>query len=66
MKRFEIKRTEGTSYKINIKEEYDIICCYESTIKVSFFVNYSDKLSRKVIQNLTEERSITPYSYKYG
>ena len=48
------------SYKINRKEKYD-----ECRIKVSYFVNCSDKLPRKVIQNLTEERSLTPYSYKY-
>ena len=48
----------------SVKEKY-FICCYECRIKVSYFVNCSDKLTRKVIQNLTEERSLTPYSYKY-
>ena len=45
MKKFKIKRTKGMSYKNYIKEEYDIICCYECRIKVSYFVNCSDKLS---------------------
>ena len=59
MKKYKIKRTKGMSYKNYIKE--DVICCYECKIKVSYFVNCSDKLSHKVIKNLTEERSITPY-----
>ena len=66
MKKFKIKTTKRMSYKNYIKEVYDIICFYDCRIRVSYFVNCSDKLSRRVIQNLTEERSITPYSYKYG
>ena len=46
------------SYKNYIKDEYDIIYFYKCRIKVSYFVNCSDKLPRKVIQHLTEEQSI--------
>ena len=55
MKKFKIKRTKAMSYKNYIKEEYDVICCYKCRIKVSYLVNCSDKLSRKVKQkeNLT-------------
>ena len=51
MKKFKIKRTKGMSYKNYIIEECDIIRCYKCRIKVSYFVNCSDKLSHNTIIN---------------
>ena len=48
MKRFKIKRTKVISYKSYVKRRLCYFCCYEYTIKVSYFVNCSDKLSRRV------------------
>ena len=63
MKKFKIKRTKGMSCKNYIKEEYDVIC-YECRIKVSYFVNCSDKLSRKVMLQNVFPLSSTPHTDK--